>query len=68
MDDEALARIEFKVAYLEQAHQELSDVVYAQRQELDRLRARVAALTERLQESTVNPGGFDPGSERPPHY
>jgi len=68
MHDEAIERLESKVAYLEQAHQELSDVLYRQRLELDSLKARFAALVTRLQDSDGDAGKFDPAAERPPHY
>ncbi len=68
MNDEAIERLETKVAYLEQAHQELSDVLYRQRLELDSLKARFSALVTRLQDSESTAAKFDPESERPPHY
>ncbi len=68
MHDPAIERLETKIAYLEQSHQELSDVLYAQQRELDSLKARFAALVSRLQDSDGNAQKFDPESERPPHY
>lgn len=61
-------KLELKVAYLERAQQELSDLVYAQRRELDSLAARLAALVGRLEEVEGDAGGFDPDAQRPPHY
>jgi len=37
--NERLDQIEIKIAYLEQANAQLSDVVYRQRQEIEALRA-----------------------------
>lgn len=68
MNDESIERLESKVAYLEQAHQDLSDVLYRQRQELDSLKARFAALLARLSEGDGDGAKFDPDAERPPHY
>ena len=64
-----LERLELKIAYLERANNELSDVVYRQQQELDQLKARVAALTERVEavkDEEATPYTLD--QERPPHY
>ena len=68
MNDEAIERLELKVAYLERAHQELSDVLYAQGREVDSLKARFAALVARLQDGDDPAQKFDPDAERPPHY
>jgi uncharacterized coiled-coil protein SlyX len=68
MNDDALERLETKVAYLEQAHQDLSDVLYKTRLELDSLTARLAALVSRLQDDDGSPAKFDADAERPPHY
>ncbi len=65
---ESTEQLELKVAYLEKAQQELSDLVYAQRRELDSLTARLTALLQRLQEVESDAGKFDPDAERPPHY
>src|SRR5690348_9811662 len=48
MSAEAIERLEMKVAYLERANNELSDVVYRQHREIEALRARLDALAERL--------------------
>ena len=69
MSPETLERIETKIAFLERANAELSDVVYAQRKELDELRTRLAGLSTRLE--TGQPDGGRPYTleeEKPPHY
>jgi SlyX protein len=63
-----MEKLELKVAFLERAQQELSDLVYAQRRELDRLAARLTTLLDGLQEVESDAGQFDPDAERPPHY
>ena len=64
--DEALERIETRIAYLERANAELSDVVYRQHREIDGLRARLASLLERMESLAGAPR--PPEEERPPHY
>jgi uncharacterized coiled-coil protein SlyX len=55
-----------RIAYLERASQELSDVVYRQQQEIDGLRQALKALIDRLASADVTPRA--PTDERPPHY
>jgi SlyX protein len=69
MTPETLEQIETKIAFLERANAELSDVVYAQRRELDEMQARLSGLSKRLDSS--QPDGATPYSledEKPPHY
>lgn len=67
MTDERLERLEFKVAHLEKAVQDLSDVLYRQQRELDALRERGLALEDQVQQ--LEDRGADPGRvEIPPHY
>jgi SlyX protein len=64
---ERIDALEFKVAHLERALQELSDVVYRQQRELDALRDRNQQLREQLQQ--LEERGGDPNRvEIPPHY
>lgn len=66
-DAERLEALEFKVAYLERALQELGDVVYRQQQLLEASEARYQRLVDRVESaerSAETPGGF----EIPPHY
>ena len=59
--------LEFKIAHLEKAVQDLSDVLYRQQRELDVLRQRGQALEEQVQQ--LEDRGADPaGVEIPPHY
>jgi SlyX protein len=69
MDNERLEALEIKSAHLERAVQELSDVVYRQQQELDRVLQRnrdLARQIEALEAAAEAPGG--PRAEIPPHY
>jgi SlyX protein len=68
MNAEALERIETKIAFLERANAELSDVVFRQHQEIEVLRAQLLALCERVGSMRTEEGGQTPEDERPPHY
>lgn len=59
--------LEFKIAHLERALQELSDVLYRQQRELDALRDRQAMLAEQV--GQLEDRAADPNRvEIPPHY
>ena len=59
--------IEGALAHLTRTVDELNEVVAAQAQEIDRLKAQVGALIERAREADAG-GGVVLGDERPPHY
>jgi uncharacterized coiled-coil protein SlyX len=66
-DLERLEAVEFKIAHLERAVQELSDVVYRQQQQLDAALAMNQRLREQLEDiegRTADPTAI----EIPPHY
>lgn len=68
-DNTRLEALEIKCAHLEQAVQELSDVVYRQQQQLDRallLNQELARQVESLEATADVAGG--PRTEIPPHY
>lgn len=67
-DTGRLEDLELKLAYLERSNQELSDVVYAQQQALDRLEARLELLVDRLQALEQRPRDYTSDEEAPPHY
>ncbi|HEX4153710.1 MAG TPA: SlyX family protein [Steroidobacteraceae bacterium] len=69
MNTEALEQIETKIAYLEHANAELSDIVSRQQRDIEVLRHQMVALAARMQalrESDVTPRAAE--DERPPHY
>jgi SlyX protein len=68
MEDSSLEQIQTKIAYLEQANHELSDVLLRQDRDLRTLTARVAMLFERLQALQDPERARGPDEERPPHY
>jgi len=68
MQDETVERLELKIAYLERAGQELSDIIYRQSQAIDALSARLDALVQRLEAAASTPTPWTPEQEKPPHY
>lgn len=64
----AMERIESKIAFLERANMELSDVVYRQQQELAELRARLSSLVTQLESLKSEDSAYTAEQERPPHY
>jgi SlyX protein len=69
MNAESLEQLETKIAYLEHANAELSDVVFRQQRDIDALRNQIAALAARVQagrDSDITP--LTAEEEKPPHY
>lgn len=68
MNAQTLEQIETKIAFLERANAELSDVVFRQHREIEALRAQFAALAARVEAAQSETGVRTPEEERPPHY
>lgn len=68
MNDETLEQIQIKIAFLERANSDLSDVVYRQQQEIDALNGRIKEVAERLDTAQAEERQRPPEDERPPHY
>jgi SlyX protein len=68
MTSDEIERIETKIAFLESANVELSDVVYRQQQEIAALNARLDALAQRLEVAQTPYIPRTAEDERPPHY
>jgi SlyX protein len=68
MSTEAIERLEMKIAFLERANNELSDVVYRQQREIQGLAAKMAALSDRVSSMPAADEARTPEDERPPHY
>ena len=61
--EERIIELELRSSEQQRLQEELSAVLYTQQQELDRLRAEVAALRSRVDDShSVGP------AEKPPHF
>lgn len=68
MNDETLEHIQFKIAFLERAASELSDVVFRQHKEIQVLETKLKALADRLSGAQPEENPRPPEQERPPHY
>lgn len=68
MNADVIERLELKLAYLERANTELSDVVYRQQQELGDVRSQLALLTSRVEALKADEPAYTLEQERPPHY
>lgn len=68
MNADDLERIELRLAYLERANNDLSEVVYRQQQQLDALRAQLGALNGKMDSALSEQTRYTAEQERPPHY
>jgi uncharacterized coiled-coil protein SlyX len=68
MDQDTLERLELKLAFLERASAELSDVVYRQHKELEAVRESLRSLAAKVEARQSAEPVRRPEDERPPHY
>jgi SlyX protein len=68
MHNESLEELQSKIAYLEQAIAELSDVVFRQHKEIQVLEVQLNAVRERLDSARSDEATRTAEQERPPHY
>ena len=68
MNDEALEQIQTKIAYLERAASELSDVMFRQHREIQALEAKLNAVVDRLSATQPDEVPRPADQEKPPHY
>lgn len=68
VEEARIVELELKLAYLERANQELSDVLYLQQQALDGLAGRLERLADRLEALEAGPREYTSAEESPPHY
>jgi SlyX protein len=65
---ERLEQIETKIAYLEHANAQLSEVVLLQERDIEALRTQLSALRSRLDAGKGAESPWTAEDERPPHY
>jgi SlyX protein len=68
MNEETLEQIQTKIAFLERANADLSDVVFRQQLEIRALSARIKEVSERLEATQSEERQRSLEDERPPHY
>ena len=68
MNADTVERLELKIAFLERASAELSDVVYAQQRQIDSLRTRLAELASQMEARSQVDRPYTIDDEKPPHY
>jgi SlyX protein len=66
---ERLQELESQLAFQDELHTQLNDIVARQDREISELKDQVKALSARLRDlGDAMPGQSDPASEAPPHY
>ncbi len=68
MNEERLEKIESKIAFLEDAVDDLNKTLYAQQKQIDQLQAIIESLVSHVRELSDTVGERGPANERPPHY
>jgi SlyX protein len=68
MSEERLEKIESKIAFLEDAVEDLNKTIYAQQKQIDQLRAVIESLVSRVRDLSGTVEAFGPADQRPPHY
>ena len=63
-----IEQLEVKVAFLEEANSQLSDMVYRQQQELAALRAQLVDVNSRIEATQSRLTEYTAEQEKPPHY
>jgi SlyX protein len=68
MNDNRLTDIESKIAFQENIIKDLSDTVYHQQKQLDKLNETLKLLIDQIRESSLISPRVNPKDEKPPHY
>jgi|HubBroStandDraft_6_1064221.scaffolds.fasta_scaffold1036758_2 uncharacterized coiled-coil protein SlyX len=68
MNEDPLEQMQSKIAYLERAVTELSDVAFRQHTEIQAIQAKLKAISDRLSGSQSDETPRAPEDEQPPHY
>jgi SlyX protein len=68
MNDEIVEQLETKLAFLEKATNDLSDMLYRQQQDIAALAGRLDLILQRLDAMQTAERTYSAEEERPPHY
>ena len=68
MNDDVVTQLQSKIAYQEDAIQELGTVVMAMQKQIDGLEICCQELRDRMREVGGSLGGGSDHDEKPPHY
>ncbi|MHB9118193.1 MAG: SlyX family protein [Burkholderiales bacterium] len=73
MNEDRMVELESKMSFQEEALQSLSDTVYRQQKQIDRLEAVCQSLIEHIKDLSLavaegHAGAGGGANERPPHY
>lgn len=66
--EQRIEQLEVKVAFLEEANSQLSEMVYRQQTELQALRERLVDMGSRLEAAQSRITEYTAEQEKPPHY
>ncbi|HEX5055231.1 MAG TPA: SlyX family protein [Gammaproteobacteria bacterium] len=66
--EERIIELETKVAYQEDAIQQLNDIVAEQQRKLDRVESSLKTLAVKFQDVSEGISNINPLHEKPPHY
>lgn len=66
--EKSLEEVQTKIAFLERANTDLSDVVFRQQREIQALAAKIQEISARLRAAESGDAARAPQDERPPHY
>jgi uncharacterized coiled-coil protein SlyX len=68
MNGDALEQLQTKIAYLERANADLSDMIFRQHQDIKALEDKLKELSQRLNAALSAWNEQEPVEQRPPHY
>jgi uncharacterized coiled-coil protein SlyX len=68
MNHDALEQLQTKIAYLERANADLSDMTFRQHQDIKALEEKLKELAQRLNAALSTWNEQEPAEQRPPHY
>jgi SlyX protein len=68
MNGDALEQLQTKIAYLERANADLSDMIFRQHQDIKALEDKLKEFSQRLNAALSAWNEQEPAEQRPPHY